>query len=136
MCCLNRGGLNQINTPLVLDPFNVSAVGNQGWFLKVVQVKGTSNVLADTLSRVRPTATEWELDINSFQWILSLSARPHVHLFATMDNHKLPMYISPILNKMAIGMDTLRIDWNSWKTLYFFPTVKMMPHVLHTKGLL
>ena len=131
MCCLNRGGLNQINTPLVLDPFNVSAVGNQGWFLTVVHVKGTSNVLADALSRDRPIATEWELDTNSFQWILSLSVRPHVDLFATRENHKLPMYVSPILDKMAIGMDTLRIDWNSWKTLYFFPPVKMMPQVLH-----
>ena len=35
-CCLNKGGLNQINTPLVLDPFKISAVENQGRFLKVV----------------------------------------------------------------------------------------------------
>ena len=83
-------------------------------------MKGTSNVLADELSRVRPIATEWGLDINSFLWILSLSVRPHVHLIATMDTHKLPMYISPILNKMAIGMDTLRIDWNSLETLILF----------------
>ena len=30
VCCLNRGGLSQINTPLVLDPFNCSIVRNQG----------------------------------------------------------------------------------------------------------
>ena len=85
---------------------------------------------ADALSRDRPIATEWALDTDSFQWILSLGVRPQVDLFATRENHKLPLYVSPILDKKAIGIDALRIDWNSWKTLYLFPPVKMMPQVL------
>ena len=93
-------------------------------------MKGASNVLADALSRDRPIAMEWELDMESFQWILSLSVRPQVDLFATRVNRKLSLYVSPILDEKAIMVDAFRMDWNSWKTIYLFPQVKMLPQVL------
>ena len=41
-------------------------------------------------------------------WIRNLSVSPHVHLFATMDTHKLPLYITHP-QQMSVWMDTLKI---------------------------
>ena len=66
VCCLNRGGSAR-SIPLWSWTLSiVNLLETRGWFLTVVHLKGASNVLADALSRDRPIATEWELDMESF----------------------------------------------------------------------
>ena len=62
----------------------------------MVHVTGNSNVLTDALSRDHPTVTEWALDTVFSGFCLGV--RVHVELFATKENYKLPLYLSPILD--------------------------------------
>ena len=55
---------------------------------------------------------------------------------ATRENHNLSLYVSPILEKRAVGMVALSRDWNSFKTIYLFPPIQMMPQVLKLESLM
>ena len=56
-------------------------------------------------------------------WIRNLSVSPHVHLFATMDTHKLPLYITH--PQQDVGMDGHPQDrLKRFGHAYFFPTVR------------
>ena len=64
------------------------------------------NVMADLLSRSNPVqSTEWSPDSTD----LSKWFTPHVDLFATRLNHKLPLYVSPVPEKNAWDIDALKI---------------------------
>ena len=55
------------------------------------------NVMADLLSRSHQVqSTEWSLHPQVFRQICQRWFTPHVDLFATHLNHKLPLYVSPI----------------------------------------
>ena len=62
--------------------------------LKARHIPGCLNVMADLLSRFNQVqSTEWSLQV--FKQICQMCFRPHVDLFATHLNHKLPLYVSP-----------------------------------------
>ena len=64
--------------------------------LKARHIPGCLNVVADLLSRSNQVqSTEWSLHPQVFKQICQKWFTPHVDLFATHLNHKLPLYVSP-----------------------------------------
>ena len=54
---------------------------------------------------------------------------PHVYLFATRLNHKLPLYVSPVPDHNAWDIDTLNINW-SGLTAYAYPPMTLLHRVI------
>ena len=82
--------------------------------LKARHVLGCLNVMADLLSRSNQVqSTEWSLHRQVFKQICQKWFTPHVDLFATHLNHKLPLYVSPIPDPRAWDIDALNINWTN-----------------------
>ena len=82
--------------------------------LKARHVLGCLNVMADLLSRSNQVqSTEWPLHPQVFKQICQKWFTPHVDLFATHLNHKLPLYVSPIPDPRAWDIDALNINWTN-----------------------
>ena len=89
--------------------------------LKARHVLGCLNVMADLLSRSNQVqSTEWSLHPQVFKQICQKWFTPHVDLFATHLNHKLPLYVSPIPDLRAWDIDALNINWTNL-TAYAYP---------------
>ena len=70
--------------------------------LKARHIPGCLNVMADVLSRSNEVqSTEWSLHPQVFKQICQKWFTPHVDLFATDLNHKLPLHVSPIPDPKA-----------------------------------
>ena len=82
--------------------------------LKARHIPGCLNVMADLLSRSNQVqSTEWSLHPQVFKQICQRWFTPHVDLFATYLNHKLPLYVSPIPDPKAWDIDALNINWTA-----------------------
>ena len=92
-------------------------------------LSGSLNVLADQGSRTGPISTEWSLDPQTFAWIGSLSGHLQVDLFATRENHLLPLYVSPCPDPGAAEVNAFSLQWNRWKSIYLFPPVQLLHKV-------
>ena len=89
--------------------------------LKARHIPGCLNVMADLLSRSHQVqSTEWSLHPQVFRQICQMWFTPHVDLFATHLNHKLPLYVSPIPDPQAWHIDALNINWTGL-TPYAYP---------------
>jgi hypothetical protein len=93
-------------------------------------IPGVLNTEADALSRTAPVPSEWSLDLSSFCLICNSLGVPEVDLFASRNNAKLPLFISPFPDLKAIATDALSTDWNRWEFIYLFPPVGLLPKVL------
>ena len=72
--------------------------------LKARHIPGCLNVMADRLSRSNQVqSTEWSLHPQVFKQICQKWFTPHVDLFATHLNHKLPLYVSPVPRPKGLG---------------------------------
>ena len=90
--------------------------------LKARHIPGCLNVMADLLSRSNQVqSTEWSLHPQVFHQIYQKWFTPHVDLFATHLNHKLPLYLSPVPDPNAWDIDALNINWMGL-TAYAYPT--------------
>jgi len=74
--------------------------------------------------------TEWELHQEAAQALFNRWGQPLVDLFATRLNTKLPLFISPVPDPMALDVDALSVSWEGM-TAYAFPPHKIIPQVLH-----
>ena len=84
-------------------------------------VLGCLNVMADLLSRSNQVqSTEWSLHPQVFKQICQKWFTPHVDLFATHLNHKLPLYVSLIPDPRAWDIDARNINWTNL-TAYAYP---------------
>ena len=54
---------------------------------------------------------------------------PHVDLFATHLNQKLPLYVSPIPDQKAWDIDALNINWTDL-TAYAYPLTALLHRVI------
>ncbi|XP_021369371.1 uncharacterized protein LOC110460656 [Mizuhopecten yessoensis] len=98
--------------------------------LTVRHLPGRLNVLADTLSRSRsPVLTEWTLKRSVFRSLCLVWDRPHVDLFATALNFRLPTFVSPVPDPMAMAVDALSKDWSGMYA-YAFPPFNLVGRVL------
>ena len=86
-------------------------------------------MLADGLSRSRSLPTEWELNPEVFQELLLRFPHMEIDLFATRFNAKLPHFVSPVPDPLALSMDGLSYEWLH-RDLYAFPPFPLVTKVL------
>ena len=91
--------------------------------LKARHIPGHLNVIADKLCRLGQTIqTEWSLLPEVFQEICNKWHRPQIDLFATRFNHKLPRFVSPVPDSLAVAVDALTLPWEDLDAYAFPPT--------------
>ena len=98
--------------------------------LKASYIPECLNVMADLLSRSNQVqSTEWSLHPQVFEQICQKWVTPHVDLFATHLNHKLPLYVSPVPDPKACDIDALNINWTNF-TAYTYPPMGLLHKVI------
>ena len=91
--------------------------------LKARHIPGRLNVVADKLARLGQTIqTEWSLLPEVFQILCSKWHWPQIDLFATWFNNKLPQFVSPVPDPLAIAVDALSLPWEDLDVYAFPPT--------------
>ena len=91
--------------------------------------------MADLLSRSNQVqSTEWSLHPQVFKQICQKLFTPHMDLFATHLNHKLPLYVSPIPDPKAWDIDALNIDWTGL-TAYAYPPTALLHRVIKKQAM-
>ena len=98
--------------------------------LSARHIPGRLNVLADLLSRQDQILhTEWSLHPAVARQLWRVWGQPHLDLFATSMNNKLPVYVSPLPDPNAWEEDALSLNWtNLW--VYAFPPSPLLREVL------
>jgi hypothetical protein len=87
-------------------------------------IRGTANVLADALSRRHTIVqTEWTIHMGTLETIFDLWGKPHIDLFATRLNNRLPVFVSPVPDPLAESVDALTLDWTGLDAYAFPPPV-------------
>ena len=74
-------------------------------------------------------STKWSLHPQVFKQICQKWFTPHVDLFATHLNHKLPRYVSPVPDPKAWDIDALNINWTNL-TAYAYPPTALLHKVI------
>ncbi|XP_038064670.1 uncharacterized protein LOC119735051 [Patiria miniata] len=97
--------------------------------LVATHLPGEENVTADALSRGWVVPTEWTLRPQVVQSLFLLIDRPHVDLFASRNNHQLPVYCARHNDPCAWQTDALAIRWDRLLA-YAFPPFSLIPRVL------
>ena len=97
--------------------------------LKARHIPGCLNVMADLSRSNQVQSTEWSLHPQVFKEICRKWFTPHVDLFATHLNQKLPLYVSPIPDPRAWNIDALNINWTNL-TAYAYPPTALLHKVI------
>ena len=101
-----------------------------GVTIQIRHIPGSLNVIADRLSRKgQIQQTEWSLHPEIFKLICKVLYRPMIDGFATAENTKLPIYISPIPDEKAYAVDALSTPWHNL-SLYLFPPTRILSEVV------
>ena len=91
--------------------------------LQVKHIPGERNALADLLSKKNKVVhMEWMLLQSVADTLFLAWGKPNVDLFATRLNNRLPMWISPLADPQALGIDAM-----SWKGMYAYA----FPHLCY-----
>ena len=103
--------------------------------LSARHIPGHLNVTADRLSRRHQIIqTEWSLSPSVAKRLWKVWGQPHVDLFATSENAKLPTYVSPLPDPAAWKQDALSFPWDGlWA--YAFPPFPLIQRVLQKASL-
>ena len=92
--------------------------------VRICHIPGKFNVLADRVSRIdKIVKTEWALDQSIVNSIFQMFNYPNLDLFATRFSHKLPLYVSPVLDNQAFAIDAFSMNWNNLHAYAFLPTM-------------
>ena len=103
---------------------------NNNICLSALHVAGASNIIADQLSRPHLILqSEWTLVPQVLEPVWRIWFRPMVDLFATMFNHRLPVYVSPVPDPNAWRIDAFSCLW-SGLLIYAFPPWSVLGRVL------
>ena len=101
--------------------------------LKPDTFTGSQNVMASLLSRSNPVqSTEWSPHpqvFNRSKWF-----NPHVELFATRLNHKIPLYVSPVTEQNAWDIDALNIT-SRVSLLMLMPPMTLLHKVIQNQAI-
>ena len=93
-------------------------------------VPGKLNVLADSLSRKGQIIhTEWTIHKGTLSQIFHLWEVPHIDLFATRMNNRLPIFISPFHDPRAWAVDAMSLSWEGM-IAYAFPPIPLLMKAL------
>ena len=107
--------------------------------LRARHILGHLNVIADKLSRHKQVIqTEWSLLQEVFDLLCQRWHKPEVDLFATRFNHKLPRFVSPLLDRLVWKVDALTLQWDNLDAYAFSPVAilgqvvtKLLDHGCH-----
>ena len=103
--------------------------------LKPRHIPGCLNVMADLLSRSNQIqSTEWLLHTQVFKQICLKLFTPHVDLFATLLNHRVLLYVSPVPDQNAWDIDALNINWLGL-TAYAYPPTALLHRVIQNQAI-
>ena len=98
--------------------------------VKAAHIPGKRNVIADRLSHGRTTKnTEWSLLQTVVNQIFQVWDRPHIDLFASDKNKKLPIFCSPVPHQNAEAVDAFSVSWEGILA-YVFPPPILLSRVL------
>ena len=98
--------------------------------IKTCFVPGERNVVADSLSRAgQVLPREWTLNMAVCRQLWRLWGQPQVDLFATRDNCRLSIFVSPTIDVQAWATDAMLIRWEDLY-LYAYPPLSMISEVL------
>ena len=98
--------------------------------LQVQHISGQNNTWADLLSRPKLLqATEWSLHPSITQAIFKVWGTPHIDLFASKWNKKLPCYCSLMPDNQAYVVDSLSFPWDNLEG-YAYPPPRLIGQVL------
>ena len=99
--------------------------------LKAAHIPGKRNVIADALSRGKPflKLTEWTLNSMVANLVFNKMGQPSIDLFATSQNKKLPVFVSPFPDETAVAVDALSLNWTGMFA-YAYPPPIILPKVL------
>ena len=122
---------NTFSQPMRRGMEDTSLVPKTSAYIRICHIPDNINVLADRLSRIdKIVETEWALDQSIANSIFQMFNYPNLDLFATRFNHKLPLYVSPVLDNHAFPIHTFSMSWNHLHAYAFPPTI-MIPSVLN-----
>ena len=97
--------------------------------LKARHIPGCLNVMADLSRSNQVQSTEWSLHPQVFKQICLKWFTPHVDLFATLLNNKVPLYMSPVPDQNAWDIDALNINC-SGLTAYAYPPTALLHRLI------
>ena len=96
--------------------------------VRIRHIPGKFNVLADRLSKINKIIkTEWALDQSIANSIFQMFNYPNLDLFATRFSHKLPLYVSSVLDNQAFAIDAFSMNWKNLHAYAFPPTMLISP---------
>ena len=129
-CYLNKqGGARSVTLSLKAEEILLWCQQHQVLLL-ARHVPGKLNIVADALSRSHMVLnTEWTLARSLLLPLWARWFRPHVDLFATRFNHRLPVYVSPVPDPSAWAVDALSLSWEGLSA-YAFPPFPILAQVL------
>ena len=91
---------------------------------------GRLNMLADSLSRKDQIIhTEWTLHRYMLSQIFHFWEVPHIDLFATRLNNRLPVFVSPFHDPLAWTVDAMSLSWKGM-IAYAFPPIPLLLKVV------
>ena len=61
--------------------------------------------------------------MGTLEAIFDLWGKPHIDLFATRLNNRLPVFVSPVPDPLAESVDALTLDWTGLDAYAFPPPV-------------
>ena len=92
-------------------------------------IPSKQNVIADQLSRIKNTDTEWELNNSYFCRIIRNFGEPQIDLFASALNAKCKRYVSWTPDENASFIDAFTIQWSEYY-FYAFPPFSLILNTL------
>ena len=97
--------------------------------LSAIHLQGTRNVVADALSRGKAVPTEWMLHPAVVQALFLHWGTPYMDLFASEENHQLPLFFSRGPTPSSSGTNALAQDWSMLRA-YAYPPISLINQVL------
>ena len=93
--------------------------------LRAIHRPGVDNELADFLSRNRPDPSEWVLSQKVCDRLFRMWSLPQVDLFASHQNHRLPVWFGRYPHPQAAAHDALSQCWTGL-SVYAFPPKSLL----------
>jgi hypothetical protein len=99
-------------------------------WLTALHIPGSTNVIADSLSRKYPSDHEWMLNPLIFRKICELFSPISIDLFASKLNFQLPRFASWKPDPQATIIDAFSISWEK-EYFYAFPPFSLIHKCIH-----
>ena len=102
---------------------------NQGIWLSAAHIPGKKNVLADKESMAKRSDTEWKLNPELFDCIVTIWGTFSADLFASMLNYQFKPFVSWRPDPEAMAIDAFSLEWRE-QYFYAFPPFSLINRVL------